>query len=84
MTEVLFAINLKGELISARYYSITKETLEKKLLSDELLIEVLHRAKAPEGKDWNFRFEDIEVEILKRYEHKVEFFASRDVGIDIS
>jgi len=79
MTEVLFSINLKGELISARYYTLTSETLEKKLLSDELLLEVLHRAKDLEGKNWNFRFEDVQVEILKKCDYKVEFFVSRDV-----
>lgn len=80
MTEALISISPNGQIQSIRYYTITSETLEGKLISNELLLEVLNRAKAPEGKDWHFKYEDFQVEILKKYDYKIEFFASRDVG----
>jgi hypothetical protein len=43
MTEVLFSINNAGKMISARYYTITWETMEKKILSEELIDEVIRR-----------------------------------------
>lgn len=81
MTEALFSINNAGELISAAYYTITTETLEREIISDELLLEVLHRANDPNSKDWNFTFDDLQVEIIKKLEYKVEFFVSRDIPI---
>ena len=81
MTEALFSINNAGKLTSALYYTITTETLERELISDELLLEVLHRAKDPNNKDWNFTFEDLQVEIIKKLEYKIEFFVSRDIPI---
>lgn len=81
MTEALFSINNAGKLLSALYYTITAETLERELISDELLLEVLHRAEDPNNKDWNFIFEDLQVEIIKKLEYKIEFFVSRDITI---
>lgn len=81
MTEALFSINNAGKLLSALYYTITAETMEREIISDELLIEVLHRANDPNSKDWNFTFEDLQVEIVKKHEYKIEFFVSRDIPI---
>jgi len=60
---------------------ITRDTLARKTISDELIDEVLRRSSDQEGKDWNFTFEDLQVDILKKHEFKVEFFMSRDVPI---
>lgn len=79
MTEALFSINNAGKLISARYYTITRETLNRKIISDELVEEILQRSRDQEGKGWNFTFEDLQVEILKKHEFKIEFFVSRDI-----
>jgi hypothetical protein len=79
MTEALFSINHEGQLMSATYYSITSETLERKLLSDELIGEVLQRASKRKSKAWNFNHEDVTIEIIKKYKHKIEFFVSRDI-----
>lgn len=79
MTEALFSINNSGQLISALYYTITRETLERKLISDELIDEVIRRVIEQDCKNWNFTFYDLHVEILKKHEHKVEFFVSRDI-----
>jgi hypothetical protein len=81
MTEALFSINNAGKLISARYYTITSETLEKKILSEELIDEVIRRVIELDCKDWDFNFEDLQVEILKKHEYKVDFFVSRDIPI---
>ena len=81
MTEVLFSINNAGKLISARYYTITRETMKKKILSEELIDEVIRRVIEQDSKDWNFTFEDLQVEILKKHEYKVDFFVSRDILI---
>jgi len=78
MTEALFSINNTGKHISALYYTITPETLERELISDELLLEVLRRSSDQERKDWNFILEDLQVEIIKKIEYKIEFFVSRD------
>lgn len=79
MTEALFSINHDGQLMSATYYTITPETLGRKLLSDELIGEVLRRVIEPDNKGWNFFFEDLQIEILKRHEYKIDFFVSRDI-----
>lgn len=79
MTEALFSINNVGKLCSALCYTITAETLERELISDELIKEVLRRSSAQEEKDWNFTFEDLQVEIIKKLEYKIEFFVSRDI-----
>ena len=79
MTEVLFSINNAGKLISAHYYTITTETLEHELISDELIIEVLRRSSDQEGKDWNFTLNDLHIEITKKLEYKTEFFVSRNI-----
>lgn len=79
MTEVLFSIDNAGKLCSALYYTITAETLERELISDELIKEVLRRSSDQEGKDWNFTFKDLQVEITKKLEYKIEFFVSRDI-----
>jgi len=79
MTEALFSINNAGKLCSALYYTITAETLERELISDELIKEVLRRSSDQEGKDWNFAFEDLQIEIVKKLEYKIEFFVSRDI-----
>lgn len=79
MTEALFSINNAGKLISARYYTITWETMEKKILSEELIDEVILRVIENDCKDWNFTFDNVQVEILKKYDYKVEFFVSRDI-----
>lgn len=81
MTEALFSINNSGKLISAHYYTITQETLKRKLLSEELIEEVIRRVIKQDCKDWNFTFEDLQVEILKRHEYKIDFFVSRDIPI---
>jgi len=65
--------------MSALYYTITPETMKRKLLSDELIAEVIRRVIECCRDDWKFSFEDINVEILKKHEYKVEFFVSRDV-----
>ena len=78
MTEALFSINNTGKLCSALYYTITAETLERELISDELIKEVLRRSSDQERKDWNFTLEDLQVEIIKKIEYKIEFFVSRD------
>jgi hypothetical protein len=60
----------------------TQETLEKKILSDELIEEVLRRSSDQSGRDWEFTFEDFQVEIFKRkIEYKIEFIVSRNVSI---
>jgi len=79
MTEVLFSINNAGKMISARYYTITWETMEKKILPEELVDEVIRRVIKQDRKDWNFTFDNMQVEILKKFEYKVEFFVSRDI-----
>jgi ferritin-like protein len=81
MTEALFSINNAGKLISARYYTITQETLKHKLLSEELIEEVIRRVIEQNRKDWNFTFDNMQVEILKKHEYKVDFFVSRDIPI---
>ena len=81
MTEALFSITPAGELISARYYTITRDTLNRRIISDELIEEILRRSRDPEGKDWKFYFEDLKVDILNKYEYKIEFFVSRDIPI---
>ena len=43
MTEALFQINNDGQLMSSTFYTVTQETLKKKLLSDELIEEVIRR-----------------------------------------
>ena len=78
MTEALFSINNAGELISALYYTITRETLNRKIISDELIKEILLRSNDPEGSNWNFNFNELRVDILKKLEYKIEFFVSRD------
>jgi len=65
MTEALFSINHDGQLMSATYYSITPETMERKLLSKELIAEVLQRASKRKSKSWNFVHENVAVEITK-------------------
>lgn len=79
MTEALFSINNDGQLMGTRYYTITPETLKRKLLSDELIDEVIRRVIERDRKDWKFSFEDIQVEILKKHDYKIEFFVSRDI-----
>jgi len=108
MTEVLFSINNTGKMISARYYTITWETMKKKILSEELIDEVIRRVieqdcadqiekskpciprgdsitsclakpRHSDAKDWNFIFDNMHVEILKKYDYKVEFFVSWDI-----
>jgi len=81
MTEALFSINKAGELISARYYTITWETMENKILSEELIDEVIRRVIEKDCKDWNFTFNNMQVKILKKYDYKIEFFVSRDIPI---
>jgi hypothetical protein len=81
MIETLFSINNDGKLRSAPYYTITSETLERKLFSDELIDEVFRRVIEPDCKNWKFSFDDLQVEILKKLEHKIEFFVSRDIPI---
>ena len=81
MTEALFSISNAGELISARYYTITRDTLNQRIISGELIEEILRRSRDPEGRDWKFSFEDLKVDILKKYEYKIEFFVSRDIPI---
>jgi len=79
MTEALITISPNGKIQSIRYYMITKETLETKILSEELITKVLDHANDPESNNWEFTFEDVQIEILKREDNKIEFFASRDV-----
>lgn len=79
MTEALFSINNAGKLTSALYYTITAETLERELISDELIKEVLRRSSDQDGKDWEFTFKDLQVEITKKLEYKIEFFVSRGI-----
>lgn len=81
MTEAFFSTNNAGKLTSALYYTITRETLERKLLSDELIEEVIRRVIQQDCKDLNFIFGDLQVEILNKHEYKVEFFVSRDIPI---
>jgi hypothetical protein len=102
MTEALFSITPAGELISARYYTITRETLDRKIITDELIDEILQRCSSAQGisaggsgeiipkgdsiteclakprhSDTTFTFDDLRVEILKKYDHKIDFFISR-------
>jgi len=49
MTEDLFSINNDGRPMSATGYTITSETIKRKLLSDELIIEVWRRVNDPNG-----------------------------------
>lgn len=79
MTEALFSINNDGQLMSSTFYTITHETLKRKLLSDELIEEVIRRVIELDQKEWSFTFKDIQFEILKRHDYKIEFFASRDI-----
>gem|GEM_PF-3702233 len=65
--------------MSATYYSITPETMEHKLLSEDLIEEVLQRASKGKSKAWNFVHENVAVEITKKYKHKIEFFVSRNI-----
>jgi hypothetical protein len=78
MTEAIFSITPGGELISARYYTITRDSLNRRIISDELIEEVLLRSQDQESKDWQFTFMDLKIEILKKYDHKIEFFVSRE------
>ena len=73
MTKALFSINNAGELISANYYTITAKTLARKIITDELIEEILHRSSDQDDKAWNFTFEVLQVEILKKYDHKIDF-----------
>jgi len=61
MTEALFSINNAGKLISARYYTITWETMKKKILSEELIDEVIQRVIEKDCEDWNFTFENMQI-----------------------
>lgn len=79
MTEALFSINNDGQLMSAAYYTITPETLERKLFFKELIKEVLRRTNEQDCKEWNFILDDLKIEILRKYKNKVEFFVSRDI-----
>ena len=79
MTEALFSINNSGKLLSAIYYTITLETLERELLSDELIEEVIRRVIEKDCEGRNFIFNDLQVEILKKHEYKIEFFVSRGI-----
>lgn len=110
MTEVLFLINNAGKLISARYHTITLETMERKILSEELINEVIRRVIRPDcadqietsepcipggdsitecfvkpqhsdANDWKFTFDNMQIEILKKYDYKVEFFVSRGIPV---
>lgn len=81
MTEALFSINNAGKLISAQYYTITRDTLNRRIISDELIEEILRRSSDLEGRNWNFSFEDLKVNILKKHEYKIEFFVSRDIPV---
>ena len=78
MSEALFSINLKGELMSATFYRIDNELLERNLLDEELVKEILQRAKDSDKIDWSFTHKDVRVDILNKNSWKVEFFASRD------
>lgn len=80
MTEALFSINDNGLLMSATYYTITSETMERKLLTDELIAEVIQRVIEKNLKNWKFVFNDLQVEILQRHEYRIEFFVSRDIS----
>jgi hypothetical protein len=80
MTEALFSISNAGILISKIYYKIAFESVVKELISDELIKEVLMRSSDQEGKDWNFTFNDLQVEIIKKLEYKIEFFVSWDIS----
>jgi len=73
MTEALFQINNDGQLMSSTFYTVTQETLKKKLLSDELIEEVIRRVIELDKKEWSFSFEDLQVEIVKRHKHKIDF-----------
>jgi hypothetical protein len=79
MIEVLFSINNDGKLISARHYTITWETMKIKILPKELIDEVIRRVIEKDCKDWNFTFDKMQVEILKRPEYKIDFFISRNI-----
>lgn len=67
--------------MSLTYYTITLENLRLKLLLDKLIIEVLRRINERNTPEWNFTFDDLQVEILKKFEYKVDFFVSRDIPI---
>jgi hypothetical protein len=79
MTEALFQINNDGQLMSSTFYTITQETLKKKLLSDELIEDVIRRVIELDKKEWSFSFEDLQVDIVKRHDYKIEFYVSRDI-----
>lgn len=65
--------------MSSTFYTITQETLKRKLLSDELIEEAIRRVIELDQKEWSFTFGDLQVEIVKRHKHKIEFFVSRDI-----
>lgn len=53
--------------MSSTFYTITQETLKRKLLSDELIDEVIRRVIELDQMEWSFSFEDLQVEIVKRH-----------------
>ena len=78
MSEALFAINLKGELMSATFYKIDNELLKRNLLDEDLIEKILQRSNDPEKRDWSFTYRDVQIDILNRNSLKVEFFVSRN------
>ncbi|MCG2811725.1 MAG: hypothetical protein L6428_09740 [Candidatus Aminicenantes bacterium] len=79
MTEALFQINNDGQLMSSTFYTISQRTLKRKLLSNELIKEIIRRVIELDQKEWSFTFEDLQVEIVKRHDYKIDFFVSRDI-----
>ena len=84
MAEALFSISHNGELMSAAYYTIDNELLNKNLLDEQLIDQILERSKHPEHFLWSFNYGDIRVEILSRNSWKVEFFVSRNEPVYLS
>ena len=79
MNEAILSITPAGELNSARYYNITRGTLNRRNYSGELIDEILCRSRDQEGIDWKISFEDLKVDISKKYEYKINFYVSRNV-----
>ena len=84
MVEALFSINLKGELMSATFFK-ADDILHKDDMVDEYLISrVLKRANNPKKYEWSFSHDKYHIDILNRYDTKVEFFVSLDMAIHLS
>lgn len=84
MAEALFTINLSGELISARYYTIDDDLLNRKFLDERLVKLILKRSGNPKKYEQSFDCGDVRIDILGRNDWRVDFFVSRNEPVSIS